>query len=92
MRSPKGLLVVALVVFGALFFAFTSNKHSDITITQKQKLLSEIGEILERQHYSPKIINDAFSKQVFKKYLEELDGDKVIFSAKDIESLKKYET
>ncbi|MBN8835949.1 MAG: carboxy terminal-processing peptidase [Sphingobacteriia bacterium] len=92
MRSPKGLLVAALVVFGALFFAFTSNKHSDITITQKQKLLSEIGEILERQHYSPKIINDAFSKQVFKKYLEELDGDKVIFSAKDIESLKKYET
>ncbi|MGL1260124.1 hypothetical protein ACSTK8_25435, partial [Vibrio parahaemolyticus] len=27
-----------------------------------------------------------------KKYLEELDGDKVIFSVKDVEALKKYET
>ncbi len=91
MKSPKGLLVAAFILFGALFFAFKGNTEKDITITQKQKLLSEIGDILEKQHYSPKTINDAFSKQVFKKYLEELDVDKVIFSSKDIEGLKKYE-
>jgi carboxyl-terminal processing protease len=92
MKSPKGIIVVAIVVFGSLFFAFTNNHNGDnINITQKQKLLSEIGNLLEKQHYSPKKIDDSFSKEVFKKYLEELDGDKAIFLKSDIESLRKYE-
>ncbi|MBS1627052.1 MAG: carboxy terminal-processing peptidase [Bacteroidetes bacterium] len=93
MKSPKGILVAAIVLFGSLFFAFTNSRNNNnITITQKQKLLSEVGNLLEKQHYSPKKIDDNFSKEIFKKYFEELDGDKTIFLKSDIESLKKYET
>jgi len=92
MKSPKGILVVAIILFASLFFAFTNSKNNNITITQKQKLLSEIGNVLEKQHYSPKKIDDNFSREVFKKYFEELDGDKTLFLKSDIESLKKYET
>ena len=92
MKSTKGLLLLAIVLFGALFFAFTKNGHQKITITQKQKLLATIGAVLEGEHYSPKKIDDVFSKQVFKKYFEEIDPDKNLFLQTDISSVKKYET
>lgn len=92
MKSTKGLLLAAIILFGCLFFAFTKNGRGNGDINQRRKLLSDIGNLLEEQHYSPKPINDSFSKMVFKKYLEELDGDKNLFLQSDINSLKKYET
>ncbi len=93
MKSTKGLILLAIVLFGSLFFAFTNNGSKDnLLITQKQRLLNAISEVLEKQHYSPKAINDEFSKQVFKKYLTELDDDKTLFIQSDITSFKKYET
>ena len=94
MKSRKGLLLLAIVLFGGLFFAFKSSGiiGKDVVITQRQRLLSAVGEILEKEHYSPKNINDDFSKRVFKKFIEELDGDKTHFLQSDINTLKKYET
>ena len=94
MKSRKGLLLVAIVLFGGLFFAFRTTALSGTTIpvTPQQKLLTTVGSILEDQHYSPKVINDAFSRQVFKKYLSDIDGDKSLFLQSDITALKKYET
>lgn len=94
MKSRKGLLLLAIVLFGGLFFAFRTSGigSKDILVTQKQRLLSAVGTYLEQYHYSPKNINDDFSRQVFKKYLEDLDGDKSHFLQSDIATLKKYET
>lgn len=93
MKSRKGLLLVAIVLFGGLFFAFRTSGigSKDILVTQKQRLLNAVGSILEQQHYSPKNINDDFSRQVFKKYLEDLDGDKSHFLQSDMAAFKKYE-
>jgi carboxyl-terminal processing protease len=94
MKSRKGLLVLIAFAFGILFIAFTNIKGTNQgnSLEQKKKLLSAIGTLLEKQHYSPQSIDDAFSKKVFKKSLEDLDGDKNIFIQSDIEGLKKYET
>ena len=94
MKSRKGLILVAIVAFGGLFFAFRTSGLGgpDITITQRQKLLTNVGSILEELHYSPKVINDAFSKVIFQKYIDDLDGDKSLFLQSDITALKKYET
>lgn len=95
MKSPKGVLVALLVLFGASFVAFTTlSAKNDLTINQKQKLLVTIGQLLETEHYSPQKINDSFSVKVFNKYLTDMwaDDDKSIFLQKDIEALKKYST
>jgi carboxyl-terminal processing protease len=94
MKSRKGLLILAIVLFGGLFFAFRStvNGSTDIIITLKQRLLAGVGQILEESHYNPKNINDDFSRKVFKKFIDELDGDKSHFLQSDITALKKYET
>ena len=66
MKSRKGLVLTALVLFGSLFIAFRSiyGTDSNEKIAQQQKLLSTVGVLLEQQHYSPKKINDDFSKNL----------------------------
>lgn len=92
MKSRKGLLLLAVVLFGGLFFAFTYTAGgSDTVLSQRQRLLSAVGTLLESQHYSPKDINNDFSKQLFQKFLDNLDGDKSFFLQSDINALKKHE-
>lgn len=94
MKSRKGLVLTALVLFGSLFIAFRSINGADSNekIAQQQKLLNTVGALLEQQHYSPQKINDDFSKKIFKAYLNQLDGDKSIFTSADINGVKKFET
>ncbi len=95
MKSRKGLLVLIAFAFGGLFIAFTNSRGGEDgnnSLEQKKKLLSAIGILLEKQHYSPQNINDAFSKLVFNKFIDELDGEKNIFIQADIDAVKKYET
>ncbi|TAH08296.1 MAG: tail-specific protease [Sphingobacteriia bacterium] len=94
MKTRKGLVLMAIVLFGGLFFAFRTigHKESNNLVTLQQRLLNAVGALLEQEHYSPKPINDAFSKQVFTAYLDQLDGDKSLFLQSDIADLKKYET
>ncbi len=93
MLSKKMLPVVVLLMTGGIFWAFKSRGNNDGDLLAKeQQLLAEVGVILEQKHFDPKKIDDAFSKDIFKKYLEALDPEKDIFVAADIESLKQYET
>lgn len=93
MKSRKGLLLIAIIAFGSLFFAFkTGGEDKKGVMPKEQKLLAAIGSLLEEKHYSPKLINDAFSKQIFKDYLKDIDADKNFFIQSDIDALKKYET
>lgn len=91
MKRKKGLILAMAFVFGGLFFAFTNNNTTDTSLEKRKKLLIAIGTLLEKQHYSPKKIDDAFSAEVFKKYLEEIDGEKNIFLQSDIVSLQKFQ-
>jgi carboxyl-terminal processing protease len=91
MKRRKGSILLMAIVFGGLFFAFTNNNSTDTSLEQKKKLLAAIGNLLEKQHYSPKKIDDVFSAEIFKKYLEEIDAEKNIFLQSDIESLQKFQ-
>ncbi len=48
--------------------------------------------MLSEAHYSPKDINDDFSRKIFKKFMNDLDPDKNVFLQEDYDALKKYET
>lgn len=83
------LPAVLVILLGITLWAFKQNNKSDDS--KEQMLLTAIGTILEQKHYSPKPIDDNFSKEVFKKYLEQLNPDKDIFLESDINYLKKYQ-
>ncbi len=93
MMNKKVWPLLLIILFGGIFWAFTSRDTTDEDLYAKQqRLLAAIGMILEERHYDPKTINDDFSKQVYKKYLSNLDADKNLFFQSDIKELNKYST
>jgi len=91
MKSTKGLVLLAVLLVGISFVAFTKNNTS-AGDNPKQKLLTTVVDLVEKQHYAPQNINDSFSKKIFNKYFDELDGDRILFTEADVNSLKKFET
>jgi len=58
----------------------------------KQELLVKMGQVIERLHYSPHKIDDAFSGALWEKYLETVDPHKQFFLQSDLDVLKRYRT
>jgi len=83
------ILVILLLVAG-VFFAGSVKKEIDPP-GKYEKILHNVTAMLNEEHYSPKLIDDSFSKKIFYKYFEVLDPNKNIFLKEDIESLKKFE-
>ena len=93
MFSRRSLPVLLTILVAGVFIAFRSlGTGHDNPPGRYEKILHNVGEMLSEIHYSPKDINDKFSKEVFKKYVAAVDVDKMIFLQSDITELKKYET
>lgn len=79
--------ILSFILVSGLIFGFTL-KNED---PNKDKLLLEIiTYVLDRGHYDPKEINDAFSENVYMDYLENLDGQRRFFLNSDIRSFESY--
>lgn len=81
-----------LILACGIFIASRSLGTNENPPTKYEKILRNVGLMLTQIHYSPKDINDKFSKEVFKKYLEAVDPYKNYLLQSDIAELKKYET
>ena len=89
--SKKFLPVLLVLTIASLFVAFqTQGRGGDNPKTRNEKILRNVGLLLEQGHYSPKNINDSFSKQVLNRFVKDLDEDKSIFLQIDIDSFAKY--
>jgi len=93
-QQNKWKVFATVFLFGALFFAFNTFKKEDQESPElrQRKLLSTIGQLLESEHYSPRNIDDAFSKEVFNAYFKALDPEKNTFLQSDLDSLSNYST
>ncbi|MDQ6901396.1 MAG: carboxy terminal-processing peptidase [Bacteroidota bacterium] len=93
--SKKFLPVLIVLICGGLFVTYgvmgRGDKKDDNPKTKYEKILQNVGIVLEQGHYSPKKIDDKFSKEVLGKYEDALDPDKYIFYQKDVDDFKKYE-
>lgn len=90
----KKFFPVFLVLTGTiLFFTFqTQGKGGDENPkTKNEKILRNVGVLLEEGHFSPKKIDNEFSKLVLKRFIADLDDDKTIFLRNDIDSFKRFE-
>ncbi|HYE54495.1 MAG TPA: carboxy terminal-processing peptidase [Chitinophagaceae bacterium] len=93
MMNKRNLPVMLLVLAAGIFLAFrTLGFGSEPTPTKYEKILRNVGVMLSEIHYSPKKVDDKFSKDIFKRYLNELDQEKGMLLHSDVEALRKYET
>lgn len=88
----KVIVPIMLISISAGIFAFAKIGGTDDPPGRYEAIMTLVGQILKEGHYQPKPIDDAFSKQVFKKYMRSLDGEKKFFMKSDIEALKPLET
>ena len=93
--SKKFIPVLLILILAGLFVGYgvmgKGDKHSDDPKAKYQRILRNVGIVLEQGHYNPKKIDDKFSQEVLKKYEDALDPDKYIFLQQDIDLFKKYE-
>jgi carboxyl-terminal processing protease len=93
MFSKRNLPIVLLILGAGIFVAFRTLGIGENPPTKYEKILKNVGEMLEQIHYSPKQLDDKFSKEVFTKYLADVDVEKNVLLSSDVETLRgKYET
>ena len=87
-KNFKVLLVAVFVAIASC--SFTTKKFDN---PEKDKLLIDlITYVLEKGHYSPKDMDDAFSRNIYKNFIDDVDPLKRYFLNSDIEEFKQYET
>lgn len=70
------------------FYPYSQVKEMD----QKESVLVRtMLAYVNQLHFSPKEVNDDFSKELFKYYLEEIDGSKRFFTQADVDKLNEYQ-
>jgi carboxyl-terminal processing protease len=87
----KNLKILFLAVFvAAASCSFTTKEFND---PDKDKLLLDlISYVLQKGHYDSKDINDSFSAEIYKDFINGLDPLKRFFLASDIEEFSAYKT
>ncbi len=92
MMSKKIIPVILVITTASLFLAFQTQGRSDYDNPKSKytKIIRTVGVLLEQGHYSPKKIDDNFSKLVLKKFIQDMDNDKNIFLQEDIDDFEKY--
>ncbi|WP_419869365.1 carboxy terminal-processing peptidase [Chryseobacterium sp. CT-SW4] len=85
-KLNKFLLLIPLT---SLIFCFNSPKNDD---EKMQTIMVSVKNTLSYLHYSPKPINDAYSKDVYKHYFELVDPAKRYFLQSDMDEFAKHET
>jgi carboxyl-terminal processing protease len=92
--SKKFIPVLIFLILAGLFIGYGvmgKSDNSNDPKTKYEKILQNVGIVLEQGHYNPKKIDDKFSAEVLKKFETDLDPDKYIFLQQDIDAFKKYQ-
>jgi len=92
MMSRKFIPVMLVLTAASFFVAFQTQGRSDSDNPKSKytKIIRTVGVLLEQGHYSPKKIDDAFSKAVLKKFIVEMDNDRNIFLQSDLDDFEKF--
>ena len=82
---------ITLVAFLMLFTSIQANNDIENSDPEKDKILVYVlKNILTRGHFLVKDMNDDFSEQVYKSFIDGLDPNKRYFTQKDLKEFSKF--
>ncbi len=82
----KRIVAIILLLLPSLLFAQSKNVDS---LRMKALLIKRF---MEKNHYKPLVWNDSASAMLYKKWLEDLDEEKLFFTQKEMVVLERYKT
>jgi len=85
-RNYKYIVLILVIAFGLWSF---NNQKSPF---KNENTLQVSTMILEKGHYNPRVIDDAFSVDFYQDYIEAIDPSKRFLTEEDIDKLKIYYT
>ena len=85
-RGPVFLSIVLIGLLVAAFYVPANNAEKEAVMIKS--MLSS----LDRFHFKPQKVDDAFSEKVFKLYLDRIDGNKRWLTQSDVDLLDDFET
>ncbi|WP_264566483.1 carboxy terminal-processing peptidase [Flavobacterium sp. N3904] len=83
--------LIAIVCLSTSLFAFAVNTKKRVDPERDKLLLELLTFVIQKGHYNPAVIDDNFSKGVYKDYIAALDPSKRFFLQSDINEFSKYE-
>ncbi len=86
----KKIKILKYTILAILIFPVASFKPKDDSPEKQKLILDMLMGVLSNAHYSPQAINNKFSENVYKTYLNRLDRNKWFFLQSDIDEFKKY--
>ncbi|WP_394338661.1 carboxy terminal-processing peptidase [Flavobacterium aquicola] len=89
--KKKYLRLVVIVSLSAFLLGFTTASKRPIDPEKDKLLLELLTFVIEKGHYNPAVIDDNFSKGVYKDYIAALDPSKRFFLQSDINEFSKFE-
>jgi carboxyl-terminal processing protease len=96
MKFKKSILVGSFIGFAGILYLFggDGSKWFGTQEPDPQKEAVLVQTLLKglSGHFSPKPIDDDFSKNVYRTYLDDMDSGKRFFTQADIEAFKVYDT
>ena len=83
----KGIRVVlaAVLSYSSMASVVANERTAAIDL---HVLEATVGQILEQDHYTQRILDSNLAKQILETYLESLDCDKLFFTQEDIDKIK----
>jgi carboxyl-terminal processing protease len=87
----KYLLLILIISLSVALFSFTIHSKKAVDPDRDKLLLELLTFVIEKGHYNPAVINDDFSKGVYKDYIAALDSSKRFFLQSDINEFSKFE-
>lgn len=79
-----------LLLGGVLAVAVGFYTPKEEASKKDEVILNLIYNVLNTSHYSPAVVNDKFSEELFDHFIDNLDYNKRFFLASDIDDLKQY--
>lgn len=88
----RAILFFTLLTGITLLVGFHPYSQTTGSDQKESVLMRTMLAFVDQLHFNPKPVDDAFSKNLFKYYLEEVDGAKRFFTQEDIAKLSTFES
>jgi carboxyl-terminal processing protease len=90
--KTKALAYIAVLLLVVVLASYKFYRRPDATEDKNAVLMKVLMQGLSSAHFHPKKVDDNFSKEVYKTYLDRLAFNKKFLTQTDIDQLRKYET